>query len=195
MLVLAGVLLVLAGGTPLQAQEYAGCWSLKPMAGYSMPMGDLGDKADGGIMGAVIVRYNVAKNYSLDMDVSYTHKLESKLDNMLDSGIDGKYGVFHVAVGNNFYVATGRVRPYGSAGLGLYSERKDLVITNFSGEFVDKGTDHRFGVNIGAGIEALVGDRAGIVADIKFHTANEDFRMVTFGIGLNYFLNNPYRTR
>jgi outer membrane autotransporter protein len=193
--VMTGILLQLAGGQNVQAQDYVGCWSLQPIVGYSIPRGDFSESAKSGVMMAARVRHYMMDFYSMDFTLAISPNLGQDIPDFVDATTKGHFGVTQTTVDNNLYFATGRIRPYGAAGLGLYFIKTDLETSGIGGIIKDNFTDRRFGVNLGVGVEALVGDRVGVVGDIKFHTGTQGFRLVTFGVGLNWFLNSPYGLR
>ena len=176
-----------------QAQDFSPRFAIQPVGGWGIPVGDFGDGVNSGLTFGGKLRYYPHEFYSLDLTFLHGPNYSMKDEIIGAPDVDGKAKVTQISLDNNVYLHTkGKAKPFLRIGLGMYRLSAEAEQT-FEGVTISASdSENKFGINLGPGLEIRTSNKIGLVFDANYHiifTENESTKMLSFGTGVNIYLN------
>src|SRR5262245_14093360 len=107
--------------TACGASASSGTFSIGPTFGASLPMGNYGDNAKTGWHAGAICDYNMNSGWSIGATAAYHSWGASDALNPPGSGISASWSAIQFTPQTSYHFhTTGTMKPYATAGVGLY---------------------------------------------------------------------------
>ncbi len=183
-LVAAGILLLFV--SPAGAELTTGQWLLGGGGGLLLPTGDYHDIGKTGYNLGVRASYFVAPEASVGVDLGYNRNdisddVKTVLEFLNGTTVDGHYKVMQYTGQGTLYLARGQaVRPYFTAGGGLYHFKLTLTASVPGYSASAEGGENKGGIFGGAGVIFPAGSSTHIGVEATYHDIFTEGSSITY---------------
>ncbi len=183
-LVAVGILLLLA--SPAGAELTQGQWLVGAGGGLLLPTGDYHDIGKTGYNLGLRASYLIAPEASIGLDLGYNRNdipdnVKSVLEFLSGTTVDGHYKVMQYTAQGTLYLAQGQaVRPYFTAGGGLYHFKLTLTESVPGYSASAEGGEDKGGIFGGAGVIFPAGSSTHIGIEATYHDIFTEGSSITY---------------